>query len=137
MNDQDTELLEHLQRQALRYFVDLAQPANGLVADSTWEGSPASIAAVERHRQSRAFGAQRRSVASAAAFQTFLKPYLEVWVGCVLQGRPRSERAHNPHAVGGISSTLLKSPLKKHFMAHQGRYLLRGVVESKPRSLQV
>lgn len=46
MNDQDTELLEHLQRQALRYFVDLAQPANGLVADSTWEGSPASIAAV-------------------------------------------------------------------------------------------
>ena len=46
MNDQDTELFEHLQRQALRYFVDLAQPANGLVADSTWEGSPASIAAV-------------------------------------------------------------------------------------------
>lgn len=46
MNDRDRELLDQLQRQAYHYFADLAQPANGLVADSTWEGSPASIAAV-------------------------------------------------------------------------------------------
>lgn len=40
------ELLEDLQKKSFAYFVDQTHPGNGLVADSTWDNSPASIAAV-------------------------------------------------------------------------------------------
>ena len=40
------ELFDTLQEGAIRYFIDTVNPSNGLVADSTWEGAPSSIAAV-------------------------------------------------------------------------------------------
>ena len=40
------ELLDDLQHKSFNYFLDQTNPANGLVADSTWKNSPASIAAV-------------------------------------------------------------------------------------------
>jgi hypothetical protein len=40
------DLLDNLQRASLQYFLDQTNPENGLVADSTWKGSPCSIAAV-------------------------------------------------------------------------------------------
>jgi hypothetical protein len=42
----DDELLDHLQRGAFAYFADQANPANGLVADTSRPHSPASIAVV-------------------------------------------------------------------------------------------
>jgi hypothetical protein len=42
----DDALLEHLQRAAIDYFLHTTNPANGLVADTTREGSPCSIAVV-------------------------------------------------------------------------------------------
>ena len=42
----DDALLEHLQRAAIDYFLHAANPANGLVADTTREHSPCSIAVV-------------------------------------------------------------------------------------------
>ena len=40
------ELLDDLQNKSFAYFVDHINLDNGLVADSTWNNSPASIAAV-------------------------------------------------------------------------------------------
>jgi hypothetical protein len=40
------ELFDTLQRGAIQYFLDNVNPANGLVADSTWGDVPSSIAAV-------------------------------------------------------------------------------------------
>ena len=40
------ETLDALQRETFDYFVHEVNPANGLVADKTQEGGPASIAAV-------------------------------------------------------------------------------------------
>ena len=40
------EMLDDLQNRSFTYFLDQTNPANGLVADSTWKNSPASIAAV-------------------------------------------------------------------------------------------
>ena len=40
------QTLDALQRQTFSYFVHEVNPANGLIADQTQEGSPASIAAV-------------------------------------------------------------------------------------------
>src|SRR5262245_18370455 len=40
------EDLDRLERDTFRYFADEMNPENGLVADSTKEGSPCSIAAV-------------------------------------------------------------------------------------------
>ena len=42
----DEETLDRLQRAAFQYFVDAANPANGLIADTSREGSPCSIAVV-------------------------------------------------------------------------------------------
>ena len=46
MADVAPEMLDTLQREAFSYFVHEANPRNGLVADKTQRGSPASIAAV-------------------------------------------------------------------------------------------
>jgi hypothetical protein len=42
----DDELLDRLQRGAFEYFLEQTNPANGLVADTSRKGSPASIAVV-------------------------------------------------------------------------------------------
>jgi hypothetical protein len=42
----DDELIERLQRGAFEYFVEHTNPANGLVADTSRDGAPASIAVV-------------------------------------------------------------------------------------------
>ena len=42
----DEELLDRIQLSAFRYFLENVNPANGLVADTTRQGSPSSIAAV-------------------------------------------------------------------------------------------
>ncbi len=39
------ELLDELQHDAFKYFLDNTNPENGLVLDSTWDDSPSSIAA--------------------------------------------------------------------------------------------
>src|SRR6186713_980598 len=46
LSKKQRELLDDLQNKAFSYFIDQVNPANGLVADSTWKNSPASIAAV-------------------------------------------------------------------------------------------
>ena len=42
----DEALLDRIQRAAFGYFIQTFNPANGLVADTTRQGSPCSIAAV-------------------------------------------------------------------------------------------
>ena len=42
----DEEFLDRLQRAAFGYFAEAINPANGLVADTSRKGSPASIAVV-------------------------------------------------------------------------------------------
>ena len=44
--EEGSELLDELQHNAFQYFMDKTNPENGLVLDSTWEGSSSSIAAV-------------------------------------------------------------------------------------------
>jgi hypothetical protein len=43
---EQAELLDELQRHTFQYFLDLTNQDNGLIADSTWESAPSSIAAV-------------------------------------------------------------------------------------------
>ena len=43
---QQDELLNSLQRDGFKYFIDKVNPTNGLIADSTWENNTCSIAAV-------------------------------------------------------------------------------------------
>ena len=46
LSKKQRELLDDLQNKSFRYFVDQINLANGLVADSIWNNSPSSIAAV-------------------------------------------------------------------------------------------
>lgn len=46
MHASDDALLERLQRNAFEYFRRNANPVNGLIADTTRPGAPASIAVV-------------------------------------------------------------------------------------------
>jgi hypothetical protein len=43
---EESEVLDELQHDAFKYFLDKTNPENGLVPDNTWEGAPSSIAAV-------------------------------------------------------------------------------------------
>jgi len=40
------EIIDDLQHKSFHYFLDQANPQNGLIADSTWQDSPSSIAAL-------------------------------------------------------------------------------------------
>lgn len=42
----ENEMLDELQHDAFKYFLDKTNPKNGLVLDSTWKDAPSSIAAV-------------------------------------------------------------------------------------------
>jgi len=66
------ELFDALQRGAIQYFLDYANPANGLVADSTWEGVPSSIAAVGFALASYPVGVERGLLSRAEAIERTL-----------------------------------------------------------------
>ena len=79
MTDSDEALLDQVQRAAFSYFTDYVNPVNGLVADTSREGAPASIAvagfalscypvAVERGWMSRA-DALARTLAALRFFR--------------------------------------------------------------------
>jgi len=53
------EFLETLQRDGFKYFTDKVNPANGLIADSTWDNNTCSIAAVGFALASYAVGVER------------------------------------------------------------------------------
>jgi hypothetical protein len=57
--DGDTRMLEVLQRQAFEYFLRAANPHNGLIADSSREGAPCSIAATGLGLAAYVVGAER------------------------------------------------------------------------------
>ena len=61
MNDQalSSDFLDALQRETFDYFVHEANPLNGLIADKTQAGSPASIAAVGFALSSYPVGVER------------------------------------------------------------------------------
>jgi hypothetical protein len=68
----DLELFDTLQRGAIRYFIDNVNPANGLVADSTWEGAPSSIAAVGLALASYTVAVERGLMTRAEAIERTL-----------------------------------------------------------------
>ena len=61
LNDQkaNPEVMKALQRKAFDYFVNEANPLNGLVVDKTRAGAPASIAAVGLALSSYLVGVER------------------------------------------------------------------------------
>ncbi len=66
------ELFDDLQKGAIQYFIDYANPSNGLVADSTWEGVPSSIAAVGFALASYPVGVERGLLSRSDAIERTL-----------------------------------------------------------------
>lgn len=66
------ETLDALQRQTFDYFVYEVNPLNGLVADSTQEGAPASIAAVGLALTAYPVGVERALITRAKAVERTL-----------------------------------------------------------------
>jgi hypothetical protein len=64
--------LEKLQRETFGYFVQEANPSNGLIADKTKPGAPASIAAVGLALSSYPVGVARGFMSRADAVQRTL-----------------------------------------------------------------
>ena len=68
----DPETFDLLERQAFDYFVHEANPANGLVADKTQEGAPASIAAIGLALAAYPVGVERAFMTRAEAVERTL-----------------------------------------------------------------
>ena len=66
------EMLDALQRETFDYFVHEVNPLNGLVADKTQEGSPASIAAVGLALSAYPVGVERGFITRAEAVERTL-----------------------------------------------------------------
>jgi hypothetical protein len=66
------ETLDALQRETFEYFVHEVNPANGLVADKTQEGAPASIAAVGLALSAYPVGVERAFITRAKAAERTL-----------------------------------------------------------------
>ena len=64
------EMLDALQRETFDYFVHEVNPLNGLVADKTQEGAPASIAAVGLALSAYPVGVERGFITRAEAART-------------------------------------------------------------------
>jgi hypothetical protein len=66
------ELLDMLQRDTFQYFLDLSSQSNGLIADSTWESAPCSIAAVGFGLPCYAVGVERGWISRSEAVERTL-----------------------------------------------------------------
>lgn len=75
----DDALLDRLQRDTFQYFVREANPANGLVADSTKQGAAASIAAVGLGLTAYPIGVERGFVSRTAAIARVLSTLRFFW----------------------------------------------------------
>ena len=75
------EMLETLQRDTFAYFLDQANPANGLVSDSTKEGAPASIAVVGFALAAYPVGVERGFWSRAEAVERTLTTLRFFWNG--------------------------------------------------------
>jgi hypothetical protein len=62
----------HFSADAFAYFLDHLNPANGLIADSTREGSPCSIAAVGFALAAYPIGVERRLISRAEVVERTL-----------------------------------------------------------------
>ena len=71
--------LDRLQRDTFGYFLEETNPRNGLVADSTREGSPSSIAAVGFALAAYAVGAERGFITRAQAIRRVLATLRFFW----------------------------------------------------------
>ena len=92
MSTQENEqLLHELQRAAFSYFMHEANPANGLIADRTDSGAPASIAATGLALSSYPVAAQRGFVSRAEAAERTL---------VTLRFFAASEQSQNADATG-------------------------------------
>jgi hypothetical protein len=73
------ELLQDIQRLSFEYFLNEANPANGLVADRNTQASPASIAAVGLALSSYPVGVERGFMTRAAAIERTLATLRFFW----------------------------------------------------------
>ena len=73
------ELLQDIQRLSFEYFLNEANPANGLVADRNTAASPASIAAVGLALSSYPVGVERGFMTRAAAIARTLATLRFFW----------------------------------------------------------
>jgi hypothetical protein len=80
----DEEMLDKLERLTFEYFLHEDNPANGLIADKTQKGSPASIAAVGLALSAYPVGIERGFCSRATARQKTLRTaiLLEQSPGC-------------------------------------------------------
>lgn len=72
LDDTDAALIDRLQQSAFNYFLKHANPDNGLVADTSVDGVPCSIAAVGFALSSYTVAAERGWLARAAAVERTL-----------------------------------------------------------------
>ena len=84
-------LLEEFQRAAFGYFLEQTNPANGLVADTSLDGSPASIASVGFALSSFPVGVERGWMVRADAVARTLAALRFFWNG---------EQSDKPEAIG-------------------------------------
>src|SRR5687768_5966387 len=66
---EESEVLDELQQDAFKYFLDMTNPQTGLVLDSTWKDSPSSIAAVGFGLAVLPVGVERRLIAREEALE--------------------------------------------------------------------
>ena len=87
----DEALLEHLQREAFDYFLHAYNPRNGLVADTTHDGAPCSIAAIGFALSVYPVGVERGWMDRADAVQRTL---------CTLRFLMASDQSGSARATG-------------------------------------
>jgi len=88
---EDARLLDALQQAAFRYFLEHVDARNGLVADASRPGAPASIAAVGFGLSAYPIGVERGWIARADAVQRSLK---------VLRFLTDSDQSGTPESTG-------------------------------------
>ena len=87
----DDEILDGLQRDTFRYFLDKANPRNGLVPDNTREGSPSSITSVGFALAVYAVAVERKIITRDEAIERTLATLRFFW---------NSPQGDQPNAAG-------------------------------------
>lgn len=118
------EMLDELQRETFAYFIHEANPANGLIADSTRPGSPASIAAVGLALSSYPVGVERGFISRAAAVRRTLAT-LRFFHGSV-QSASADATGHRGFYYHFLDMTSAGAPGSANFQRSTRRFFSRA-----------
>ena len=126
LESSDDQMLVGLQRDTLQYFLDAANPRNGLIPDNSRDGAPSSITAVGFALAAYAVGVDRKVITRSEAIERTLPTLRFLWEAP--QGDARDATGHRGFFYHFLDMETGRRAWKSELSTIDTTFLIAGVL---------